>query len=71
MCIIRFRTEQNEFLCSDNFKRHNVTMVAWNCDDTLVITAQSNFIIKVWNSDSAELIHELKVNTSIHLYIFT
>jgi WD40 repeat protein len=39
-------------------------MVAWNCDDSLVITAQSNFIIKIWNSGESStevlLVHELK-----------
>ena len=36
-------------------------MVTWNCDDTLVVTSLKNFIIKVWNSSDAQLIHELKV----------
>ncbi|RNA15427.1 PH-interacting, partial [Brachionus plicatilis] len=40
-------------------KKHSVTMVAWNCDDSLVITAQNNFMIKVWNSSDAQLVHEL------------
>jgi WD40 repeat protein len=40
--------------------KYNVTMVKWNCDDSLVITAQNNFLIKVWNSNDGQLIHELK-----------
>jgi WD40 repeat protein len=44
----------------DICKKATVTMVTWNCDDSLVVTAQNNFIIKVWNSNDAQLIHELK-----------
>lgn len=36
-------------------------MVTWNNDDTLVVTAQNNYLIKVWNSNDASLVHELKV----------
>lgn len=31
----------------DMQKRHPVTMVAWNCDDSLVVTSQTNLVIKV------------------------
>ncbi len=44
----------------DIVKKPTVTMVTWNCDDNLVVTAQNNFLIKVWNGATAELIHELK-----------
>ena len=42
-------------------------MVTWNCDDTLVVTSLKNFIIKVWNSNDAQLIHELKVKKKSNL----
>lgn len=41
-------------------------MVTWNCDDSLVVTAQNNFLIKVWNSNDAQLVHELKVLNRKH-----
>ena len=38
-------------------------MVAWNCDDSLVITAQERFgfssVIRVWKSNNGLLFHEL------------
>jgi bromodomain and WD repeat domain-containing protein 1/3 len=47
----------------DLFKKHSVTMVTWNSDDTLVVTAQNNYLLKVWNSNDARLVHELKGHT--------
>ena len=38
-------------------------MVTWNSDDSLVVTAQNNFLIKVWNSNDARLVHELRGHT--------
>ncbi len=46
-------------------------MVTWNCDDNLVVTAQNNFLIKVWNAHDVQLIHELKVTSKILLIILT
>jgi WD40 repeat protein len=41
-------------------------MITWNCDDTLVVTAlDNNFLIKVWNSLDASLIHELKGHSEV------
>ena len=45
-------------------KKFSVTMVAWNCDDSMVITAQNNFLIKVWNSVDGQLVHELKSHSN-------
>lgn len=44
----------------DICKKPTVTMVTWNCDDSVVVTAQNNFLIKVWNGNNVQLIHELK-----------
>lgn len=38
-----------------------VTMVAWDRTDTTVITAVSNFLLKVWSSASGQLLHVLSV----------
>lgn len=43
-------------------RKSPVTMVTWNCDDTLVVTSLKTCIIKIWNSKDAQLIHELKVS---------
>ena len=47
----------------DLFKKHSVTMVTWNSDDSCVVTAQNNHLLKVWNSNDARLVHELKGHT--------
>lgn len=39
-----------------------VTMVAWNNDDTRVVTAVNDHSVKIWCSVTGTLIHELKVN---------
>ena len=53
----------------DASKRNSVTMVTWNCDDSLVVTAQMSLIIKVWNSNDAQLVHELKVSTKLRILL--
>lgn len=60
---MKFRADPNDFMDMVN-KKFNVTMVAWNCDDSMVITAQNNFVIKVWNSNDAQLVHELKSHSN-------
>jgi hypothetical protein len=55
------RPDHDELSLMDIHKKYGVTMVTWNSDDSLVATAQSNFLIKIWNSNDAELVHELKV----------
>ena len=42
-----------------------VTMVSWNLDDTLVVTAVSDFSVKVWHSDTGKLLHVLKVRVIV------
>lgn len=39
-----------------------VTMVAWDRSDRMVITAVSNFLLKVWSSTSGQLLHVLSVS---------
>ncbi len=41
-------------------------MVTWSSDDSLVVTAQNNCLIKVWKS---LLIHELKGHTDEVYYL--
>lgn len=57
------RSEPDEFSHLDIHKRYPVTMVAWNCDDTLVITSQTNLVIKVWSTNPIDLVHELRGHT--------
>jgi WD40 repeat protein len=55
-----FQKQSLEELASlDIHRKYSVTMVAWNSDDSLAITAQNNHLIKVWNSTSGQLVHEL------------
>ncbi len=54
------KPDNDEMTYMDIHRKYNVTMVTWNSDDSLVVTAQNNFLIKVWNSQNARLIHELK-----------
>jgi hypothetical protein len=67
--FFHYRQEQDDNTISlmDINKKHSVTMVTWNTDDTMVVTAQNNFLIKVWNSNNAALIHELKVTICLTL----
>jgi hypothetical protein len=58
---LRIEQNENEISLVDLNRKYAVTMVTWNCDDSLVITAQNNSIIKVWNSKTGQLIYELKV----------
>ncbi|GFN80856.1 bromodomain and WD repeat-containing protein 3, partial [Plakobranchus ocellatus] len=37
-----------------------VTMVSWNMDDTMVVTAASNLTIKIWNSNTGSLLRILE-----------
>lgn len=44
-----------------------VTMVAWDRSDRMVITAVSNFLLKVWNSSTGQLLHILSVRP-VHFF---
>uniref|UniRef100_A0A8C0XNB7 Bromo domain-containing protein n=1 Tax=Castor canadensis TaxID=51338 RepID=A0A8C0XNB7_CASCN len=43
----------------DKVTKLKVTMVAWDRYDTTVITAVNNFLLKVWNSVTGQLLHTL------------
>uniref|UniRef100_A0A2K6FCR5 Bromodomain and WD repeat domain containing 3 n=1 Tax=Propithecus coquereli TaxID=379532 RepID=A0A2K6FCR5_PROCO len=43
----------------DKVTKLKVTMVAWDRYDTTVITAVNNFLLKVWNSITGQLLHTL------------
>ncbi|PNJ48375.1 BRWD3 isoform 3 [Pongo abelii] len=43
----------------DKITKLKVTMVAWDRYDTTVITAVNNFLLKVWNSITGQLLHTL------------
>ncbi|XP_051909419.1 PH-interacting protein [Hippocampus zosterae] len=43
----------------DKVTKLKVTMVAWDCHDSTVITAANNLTLKVWNSITGNLVHVL------------
>uniref|UniRef100_A0A7N4PA73 Bromodomain and WD repeat domain containing 3 n=1 Tax=Sarcophilus harrisii TaxID=9305 RepID=A0A7N4PA73_SARHA len=43
----------------DKVSKLKVTMVAWDRYDATVITAVNNFLLKVWNSSTGQLLHNL------------
>uniref|UniRef100_A0A8C4M669 Bromodomain and WD repeat-containing protein 3 n=1 Tax=Equus asinus asinus TaxID=83772 RepID=A0A8C4M669_EQUAS len=43
----------------DKVTKLKVTMVAWDRYDTTVVTAVNNFLLKVWNSITGQLLHTL------------
>uniref|UniRef100_A0A8B9SAH7 Bromodomain and WD repeat-containing protein 1 n=1 Tax=Apteryx owenii TaxID=8824 RepID=A0A8B9SAH7_APTOW len=43
----------------DKVTKLKVTMVAWDRHDATVITAVNNFLLKVWNSSTGQLLHSL------------
>ncbi|XP_033002928.1 bromodomain and WD repeat-containing protein 1 isoform X3 [Lacerta agilis] len=48
-------------LCSeeDRYMKPKVTMIAWSKNDKLVVTAVNNHLLKVWNSYTGQLLHDL------------
>lgn len=38
-----------------------VTMIAWNQDDSIVVTAVNDHVLKVWDSYTGQLLHNLLV----------
>lgn len=47
----------------DKVTKLKVTMVAWDRYDATVITAVNNFLLKVWNSSTGQLLHSLSVSS--------
>lgn len=43
-----------------------VTMIAWNQNDSIVVTAVNDHVLKVWNSYTGQLLHNLLVGSFIH-----
>lgn len=57
MCYSR-----NTIVSGDDKTKLVVTMVAWDRADATVITAVSNYLLKVWSSTSGQLLHVLSVS---------
>lgn len=47
-----------------------VTMIAWNQNDDFVVTAVNNHLLKVWNSYTGQLLHDLVVCTYLTCFSF-
>ncbi|XP_045396638.1 bromodomain and WD repeat-containing protein 1 [Lemur catta] len=43
----------------ERFMKPKVTMIAWNQNDSIVVTAVNDHVLKVWNSYSGQLLHNL------------
>lgn len=43
------------------------TMVAWDRGDRTVVTAVSNYLLKVWSSTTGQLLHVLSVSRCLYL----
>ncbi|XP_074852070.1 bromodomain and WD repeat-containing protein 1 isoform X2 [Carettochelys insculpta] len=47
----------------DKFMKPKVTMIAWNQNDSFVVTAVNNHLLKVWNSYTGQLLHDMVGHT--------
>ncbi|XP_073216561.1 bromodomain and WD repeat-containing protein 1 isoform X3 [Lepidochelys kempii] len=47
----------------DRFMKPKVTMIAWNQNDNFVVTAVNNHLLKVWNSYTGQLLHDMVGHT--------
>ncbi|XP_075768112.1 bromodomain and WD repeat-containing protein 1 isoform X2 [Pelodiscus sinensis] len=47
----------------DKFMKPKVTMIAWNQNDNFVVTAVNNHLLKVWNSYTGQLLHDMVGHT--------
>ncbi|XP_076975178.1 bromodomain and WD repeat-containing protein 1 isoform X2 [Tamandua tetradactyla] len=43
----------------ERFMKPKVTMIAWNQNDSIVVTAVNDHVLKVWNSYTGQLLHDL------------
>lgn len=48
------------FSTPEDLKRLQVTMVGWDRSDSLVITASSDHLLRLWNSKTGQLLRILK-----------
>lgn len=55
-------SSRNNVASSDDKTKLVVTMLAWDRADTTVITAVSNYLLKVWSSTTGQLLHVLSVS---------
>lgn len=55
-------SSRNTVANGDDKTKLVVTMVAWDRADTTVITAVSNYLLKVWSSTTGQLLHVLSVS---------
>lgn len=49
----------------ERFMKPKVTMIAWNQNDSIVVTAVNDHVLKVWNSYTGQLLHNLLVGSFI------
>lgn len=61
-CLLEFIQSSDPCSEEDKFMKPKVTMIAWSRNDNLVVTAVNNHLLKVWNSYSGQLLHDLKVS---------
>nr|XP_033797347.1 bromodomain and WD repeat-containing protein 1 isoform X2 [Geotrypetes seraphini] len=59
LLVMSARLPCDPCLEEDKFIKPRVTMIAWDRFDTLVITAVNNHLLKVWNSVSGQLLHNM------------
>lgn len=64
LCFLSDETvsSRNTVASGDDKTKLVVTMVAWDRADTTVITAVSNYLLKVWSSTTGQLLHVLSVS---------
>lgn len=50
----------------ERFMKPKVTMIAWNQNDSIVVTAVNDHVLKVWNSYTGQLLHNLLVGLFLY-----
>ena len=61
VCVFFLRDLTSE---EERFMKPKVTMIAWNQNDSIVVTAVNDHVLKVWNSYTGQLLHNLLVGSS-------
>ncbi|KAB1283220.1 Bromodomain and WD repeat-containing protein 1 [Camelus dromedarius] len=54
----------------EKFMKPKVTMIAWNQNDSIVVTAVNDHVLKVWNSYTGQLLHNLLIEGQGHGAVF-
>nr|XP_020017345.1 bromodomain and WD repeat-containing protein 1 isoform X3 [Castor canadensis] len=52
----------------ERFMKPKVTMIAWNQNDSIVVTAVNDHVLKVWDSYTGQLLHNLLDTMAAYLY---